>query len=176
MIGLMLSMVALSAEPTYADQAYAMLQKHNVAMISTIVTEDGVSKPYGSVMPYALVEKECCKTNAGSPYVFISDLALHTDNINANPNVSVMVFEPDKKGNVFNGARVTLSGKLVKVEDEGSVEKLKKTYLAKNPDAKEFIDFGDFNFYMLKIEKIYFIGGFGEIGYVKVEDYRKVAK
>lgn len=164
-------------DESYAVQAFKMMQKHKVGMVSTIAEskKKAKPKPYGSVMPFALVKSSCCKTYAGAPYVFISDLAVHTNNINKNPNVSVMVFQPDKDGNVFNGARVTLSGKFVKITDEKSVEKLKKDYLAEHPDAKEFIDFGDFNFYVLDIESIYFIGGFGEIGEVDVDEYRKIA-
>lgn len=162
-------------DESYAVQAHKLIQKHKVGMVSTIADTKGKPKPYGSVMPFALVSPTCCKTNAGSPYVFISDLAVHTSNINKNPNVSVMVFQPDKDGNVFNGARVTFSGKFVKITDEKSVEKLKKDYLVAHPDAKDFIDFGDFNFYVLEIETIYYIGGFGEIGEVDVDEYRKVA-
>jgi len=164
------------ADESYASQAFKMMQKHNTGMVSTISdSKKGQPKPYGSVMPFALVKTSCCKTYAGSPYVFISDLAVHTHNIKKNPNVSVMVFQPDKAGNVFNGARVTLSGKFVKITDEKSVEKLRKDYLATHPDAKDFIDFGDFNFYVLEIESVYFIGGFGEIGEVDVDEYRKIA-
>lgn len=163
-------------EESYAVQAFKMMQKHKTGMVSTISTDDDKKvRPYGSVMPFALVKSSCCKTNAGSPYVFISDLAVHTKNIKENPYVSIMVFQPDKDGNVFNGARVTLTGKLVVVTDEKSIEKLKKNYLSEHPDAKDFIDFGDFNFYLLELESIYFIGGFGEIGNVDIDEYRKIA-
>ena len=162
-------------DDSYAVQAFKLMQKHKVGMVSTISDSKGKPKPYGSVMPFGLVKSSTCKTNAGSPYVFVSDLAVHTKNINKNPHVSVMVFQPDKDGNVFNGSRVTFSGKLVKITDDKSVEKLKKDYLAEHPDAKDFIDFGDFNFYVLEIETIYYIGGFGEIGEVDLDEYRKIA-
>lgn len=170
------TMVDEKSEESYAVQAFKMMQKHKTGMVSTIsVGEDKKVRPYGSVMPFALVKSSCCKTYAGSPYVFISDLAVHTKNIKENPYVSIMVFQPDKDGNVFNGSRVTLTGKLVVMTDEKSVEKLKKDYLAEHPDAKDFIDFGDFNFYLLELESIYFIGGFGEIGTVDIDEYRKFA-
>lgn len=171
-----MTMALLAADDNYAKQVYELMQENKVAMVSTVYTEKETAKPYGSVMPVSLVPKEYWKEQAGSPYVFISDLATHTHNIEENPNVSIMVFKPDENGNVFNGSRVTYSGKLVKATDETVIEGLRKHYLVDHPDAEEFIDFGDFNFYVLEIEDIYFIGGFGEIGHVEVDDYRKVAE
>ncbi len=163
-------------DDNYATGAYKLLKGFNVAMVSTLgeCENEKCLKPYGSVMPYALDEK-------GQPIVFISDLAVHTDNINANPNASLMVFKPDDKGNVFNGSRVTLSGKFRKVswekeKDKAEFERLSKLYVKEHPDAKQLLDFGDFNFYVLEIRTIYYIGGFGEIGTVDVEDYQKAAK
>ena len=157
-----------SAEDEYAKPAFELINKNKVGMVSTITKDEDGIKPYGSVMPFILDE--------GSPVVFISDLAVHTDNIDARPQVSVMVFAPDKEGNVFNGSRVTFNGKMLIVKDEKKVEKLRKAYLAAHPDSEEFIDFGDFNYYKMEIKDIYFIGGFGEIGYVDLDEYKKVAK
>ncbi len=168
MIFILTVLLAAAVEDSYAVQAHKMITKHSVAMVSTITTEKGIPKPYGSVMPFALTK--------GLPYVFISDLAVHTDNIKKNPNVSFVVFQPDKNGNVFNGARVTFSGKLVMAKDKKVIAKLRKAYLAKHPVSKIFINFGDFNFYVLEIEEIYFIGGFGEIGVVDLKDYKKATK
>ncbi len=157
-----------TAEDEYAKPAFELMQKHKIGMVSTVIKDEGVQKPYGSVMPFIL--------KGGAPVVFICDLSVHTDNIKANPNVSVMVFSPDKFGNVFNGSRVTFSGKMEIVEDEKQIAQLRKAYLAVHPDSKLFIDFGDFNYYMLDVKSIYFIGGFGEIGYVDLDEYKKVAQ
>ena len=155
--------------PEYATGSFNLMRQFNVSMVSTLEGK----KPYGSVMPYCLDEK-------GRPVVYISDLAVHTDNINKNPNSSVMVFKPDAKGNVFNGSRVTLSGKFRKVAwdkkaDEKEHDKLAKLYVKEHPDAKQLLDFADFNFYVLEISSVYYIGGFGEIGSVEVKEYERAA-
>ena len=176
---LLLAAAALLAGDAPSVQAYKMLQQHKMAMVSTISREEGDPKPYGSVMAVSLVDKDCSETLAGAPYVFISDLAEHTQNIDVNPNVSIMVFQPDAEGNVFNGKRVTVSGKMILVEDEAQIAKFRKTYLADHPDSADFIDFGDFNFYVLAIESIYFVGGFGDeayIGTIEPENYHKAAE
>lgn len=167
---LLAAALLMAATPSEEEQAYTMLNRHNVAMVSTVEKEKDAHKPYSSVMGIALDE--------GVPFVFISDLAVHTKNIKKNPYVSLMVFEP-KKENVFDSPRVTFNGKFVLVKDEKKIENLRKLYLKKHPDAKEFIDFGDFNFYTMDIENIYFVGGFGDesyIGYLDPKDYKKAVK
>lgn len=167
---ILLAAALLMAAPSEEEQAYQMLNRHNVAMVSTVQTEDKMTKPYSSVMGIALDE--------GVPFVFISDLAVHTENIKKSPHSSLMIFEP-KKTNVFDSPRVTFNGKFVLVKDEKKIAKLRKLYLKKHPDAKEFIDFGDFNYYMMEIESIYFVGGFGDesyIGWLDPKDYKKAVK
>jgi hypothetical protein len=168
---LILSAILFTAVDEDALKAFEMISRHKVAMVSTVSLEkeNTVHKPYSSVMGIAL--------ESGIPFVFISDLAIHTDNIKINPHVSIMVFEPSED-NVFNSPRVTFDGKLLKVTDKKRIKKLRKLYLAKHKKAKEFIDLKDFNFYVLKIESIYFVGGFGDesyIGYLDVNDYKKAA-
>ena len=160
-----------AGEDTPATNSQKMLNKHSIAMISTISTEkEGkAAKPYGSIMGYAVDTK-------GSPYVFISDLAVHTDNIKANPYSSLMIFEADKKGNVFNGSRITVEGKFVMVKDEKEIARLRTAYLKKHPDSKIFIDFGDFNYFRMEISSIYYIGGFGDIEYVDLKEYKALFK
>lgn len=174
MITLITAVIAATlgaGEDTSATNSKKMLDKHNIAMISTISTEkEGkAAKPYGSVMGYAV-------DNQGNPFVFISDLAVHTDNIKANPNSSLMIFAADKKGNVFNGSRVTVEGKFVMVKDKKESAKLRAAYLKKHPDAKIFINFGDFNYFRMEISSIYYIGGFGDIEYVDLKEYKALFK
>ena len=52
---------------------------------------------------------------------------------------------------------VLLLGKFVIVPDKDR-EAAKKAYIAVHDDAKQWADWGDFNFYRLDVKKIYFIG------------------
>lgn len=157
LVGLML----LGADDSYAKQTFDAMSRNKNAAFSTINAQ---SKPYSSVVGYALDSK-------GIPFLFISDLAVHTDNVNTNPNVSLMVSETVKRGNNFDNLRVTFSGKMKKVEDEKTIKELREVYLKKHPDAAVFIDFGDFNYYTLEVETINFVGGFGEIGELTPKEY-----
>lgn len=159
-------MLAEAQEPDFAKQAVALLSNGQGGIVSTI--ENG-NKPYLSSMPFVI-------DNEGRPIVFISDLARHTDNIQKNSNVSIIVSEPDKQGSYFNGSRVTLSGKFVKVTNEKEIAACRKLYMSHFEEAKEWADFGDFNYYRLEIDDIFFIGGFGEIDSVNLKQYKEAVK
>lgn len=135
----------------------------------TIVTlsSDYKGTPFGTPAPYAI-------DSEGRPVLFLSNLAIHTKNIVKNPKCSVMVLKEDKE-DPFNSARVTFVGKMVKVSDKERAE-YKKLFLAKQKAAEDFIDFGDFNFYRLEIESIFYVGGFGDIQWIDPKDYVKGIK
>jgi putative heme iron utilization protein len=130
-----------------------------------VLSSDFKGTPFGSFMPYILDKK-------GNPVVFVSDLARHTENIKANPKCSFTVHKLIRT-DVFNSPRITLSGKMVKVSDKER-KALSAVYLKAHPGAKEFIEFEDFNFYRLEVEGIYWVGQFGDIQDVELEDYRKL--
>jgi putative heme iron utilization protein len=114
--------------------------------------------PYGSLAPYAV-------DSSGSPVFFLSGLAVHTANLLANPKASLLVSGDDE----ISGSRVNLFGEVVQVEDDAG--ELRRIYLAAHPEAEQWIDFGDFAFYRMAIANIYWVGGFGEMGWVAASEY-----
>jgi putative heme iron utilization protein len=44
-------------------------------------------------------------------------------------------------------------------------------YLAANPAAEYYIDFGDFAFYRLTVQSIRYVGGYGRMSWVEPEQY-----
>jgi len=156
-LALIASMVMSMAtdEPTHK-----LVQEVKIATLST----DLKGTPFGSLVAYSIDAE-------GRPYIFVSDLAVHTKNIKKNAKVSLMVYKEDKD-DLFNSQRITFVGKMVKVDDKER-EKLKTEYLKRHPTAEQFIDFGDFNFYRLEIERIHCIGGFGDIEWVEPAEWGK---
>lgn len=129
------------------------------------LSSDYKGTPFGSLMPYALDEE-------GNPLIYVSTLAVHTKNLTKNPKCSVMVTKVDDD-DLFNSARVTFVGKMTKLTDKDEVEKAKKVFYGKHKKAEKLDQFHDFAFYKLEIEKIYYIGGFGDIQWVEPKDYKK---
>lgn len=164
-LGIIAMTAIAQAEENKAEQSVSLLKQGDGGILATI----NADKPYVSSTPFVL-DKE------GNPVIFISDLALHTKNISKNQNVSIIVNKPDKDGSYFNGSRVTVNGKMVKVTEEKEIEACKKAYMSRYKEAQDWADFGDFNYFKLEPKEIYLIGGFGEIDWVDLKDYKAALK
>ena len=44
-------------------------------------------------------------------------------------------------------------------------------YLARHANSKYWVDFEDFSFYRLEVVDVYYVGGFGVMGWVAASDY-----
>ncbi len=153
-------------EPSYAERARTLAYVGRVGSLSTC-SQKRPGWPFGSVMPYALDER-------GRPIYLISSMAMHTQNIATNPRGSLLVTQSDADGDVLGASRVTLMGKIARVgEDEKSP--VRELYLASYPNASYWVDFEDFNFYRMDIVDVYYVGGFGVMGWVSAEDYLAAA-
>lgn len=150
-----------SLEPTHAERVRTLLASERLGTLATqSVRHPGW--PFASVMPFAL-------TDDASPVFLISGMAIHTQNLVADPRASLLVMQSGSDADPLGSARVTLLGNVARVE---SSEELRATYLARHPSAKYWIDFSDFSFFRLDVTDTYFVGGFGVMGWVSADDYR----
>jgi len=154
---LFLVFVAFNVAYAQGEDGYKLVKKSKIGVLST----DYKGAPFGSLTPYVLHE--------GRPVIFISDLAIHTENIKKNSACSLTVFKIDKK-NLFNSSRITFIGKMVKVPEK-ELDAIKKMYFDRFKDAKQFKDFQDFNFYKMEIKEIFWVGGFGDIQWLDVRSF-----
>jgi heme iron utilization protein len=116
--------------------------------------------PFGSVVPFVL-------NHEARPVIFISRLAEHTRNIEADSRVSLLV--SDAGDDVQAGARLTLVGEAARIR--GDVEALRTRYLNYHPAAGQLMALGDFAFYVITPRALRFIGGFGHIHWVSAPAY-----
>ena len=118
--------------------------------------------PFASVMPYAL--------DAGaSPLFLISSMAIHTQNLTADPRASLLVMQSGTDSDPLGSPRATLLGTVARIE---ATDEVRALYLERQPSAKYWIDFSDFAFFRLDVTAVYFVGGFGVMGWVQADDYR----
>jgi heme iron utilization protein len=108
--------------------------------------------PYASLVTVAT-------TPEGRPVFLLSGLALHTQNLKADPRASLLIDATSLAGDPLAGGRVTLIGQLARTEAPSS----RARFLNRHPAAAQYADFGDFAFYELNVERAHFIGGFGRI-------------
>ena len=155
----------MAAEPTHAERARTLVEVGRVGALSTrLESRDGV--PFGSLMPYG-------GDAAGQPVLLISRLAVHTRNLAADPRASLLVAEGGD-GDPLAIGRVTLVGRVAPLP-EAERAAGRDGYLARHPDARAWVDFGDFAFHRLAVEAAYFVAGFGAMGWVEGADYRAAA-
>src|SRR3954465_9061492 len=101
-------------EPSFAERARTLLHLGRIGSLSTqSLKEPGF--PFGSVMPYGLDAQ-------GRPIFLISTMAMHTQNLRADPRASLLVTQSDSGGDVLGASRVTLMGDIRPVDEEEVVE------------------------------------------------------
>ena len=114
-------------------------------------------------MPYGLDEN-------ANPVFLISTMAMHTQNVQADPRSSLLVTQPDSIGDPLGASRVTLLGNILPVP-EPQVAEARKLYLARYANSKYWVDFDDFSFYRMDVVDVYYVGGFGVMGWVAASEY-----
>jgi putative heme iron utilization protein len=119
--------------------------------------------PFGSLMPYALGDQ-------GRPIFLISTMAMHTQNLQVDPRASLFVTEPGASGDPLGSSRVTLIGSVSRIP-ETELAAARTVYLTRYPDSKYWVDFDDFFFYRMDVLDVYYVGGFGVMGWVAASDY-----
>ncbi len=100
--------------------------------------------------------------SSGNLIFLASQLSNHTKALDVDPRASIMVGEPGK-GDPLAHPRITLIGTIEKI-DRASSERdlLRAPYLERHPKAALYIDFGDFHFFRMKLDRANLNGGFGK--------------
>ncbi|HZT34231.1 MAG TPA: DUF2470 domain-containing protein [Bryobacteraceae bacterium] len=149
-------------EPSYGERSRTLVHLGRVGTLST-QSRKYPGFPFGSVMPYSPDER-------GRPVFLISSMAIHTQNLTGNPRASLLVMQPGVPGDPLAAARVTLLGEVSPVP-EGELQGARERYLAQHEPARLWVGFGDFVFYRLQPAEVYFVGGFGAMGWVSGTEY-----
>jgi len=149
------------AEPTHAERVRTLLDRERIGSLATN-SHHHPGFPFASVMPYAL-------TSNGAPMLLISSMAIHTQNLVADPRASLLVMQSGGDEDPLGLARATLLGTARRIEDAGAPHRT--AYLEQHPSARYWISFSDFSFFELDVVQIYYVGGFGVMGWVDAADY-----
>lgn len=149
-------------EPSFSERARTLVYVGRIGSLST-VSRKQPGFPFGSVMPYGLDAR-------GQPIFLISTMAMHTQNLQADPRASLLVTQPDASGDPLGASRVTLVGNAVMMPAP-EIAEARKLYLERYANAKYWVDFEDFSFYRMDVIDVYYVGGFGVMGWVQASDY-----
>jgi putative heme iron utilization protein len=109
--------------------------------------------------------------------MLISSMAMHTQNLLADPRATLLVTAASGAGDMLGAGRVSLMGDASRVgaaggaDAEAELAAARECYLAGQPEARQWIDFDDFSLWRLEVLDVYFVGGFGVMGWVEAADY-----
>ena len=157
------SIGAAPPEPSHAERCRTLVASGTRGALSTLAA-DPAGYPYGSVASYGLDDR-------GNPLFFVSLMAEHTQNAIRDPRASLLVTEPVPDGaDPLASGRATLMGCLEQIDEAGR-DVARDRYLAANPSAGYYIEFGDFVFYRLTVESIRYVGGYGRMSWVDADSY-----
>ena len=149
-------------EPSFSERARTLVYLGRIGSLSTLSRKQS-GFPFGSVMPYGL-------DASGRPTFLISTMAMHTQNLQADPRASLLVTQADASGDPLGASRVTIIGN-VQTIPEADVPEARRLYLDRYANSKYWVDFQDFSFYRMDILDVYYVGGFGVMGWVQASDY-----
>jgi len=153
-------------EPSFAERSRTLVHLARLGTLSTH-SRKAAGYPFGSLAPYGLDEK-------GRPTFLFSTMAMHTQNLLADGRASLLIAQPEWNEDPLAGARVTLVGNVVGLPDSDRAA-VRDEYLARHENARHWVDFGDFAFYRLEPADLYYVGGFGAMGWVRAEEYLAAA-
>jgi heme oxygenase (biliverdin-IX-beta and delta-forming) len=149
-------------EPSHAERARTLLHLSRVGTLATH-SRKRPGFPFGSLMPFAMDAK-------GRPLFLISTMAMHTQNLLQDGRASLLVTQAEAEGDPLGAARVTLVGNVAAITEEERPES-RRLYLERHENSKYWVDFDDFAFFAMDVVDVYYVGGFGVMGWVAATEY-----
>lgn len=154
-----LNPVANAVRPSAAEEARTIAASTNIATLASL-TADG--DPWASFVTYGL--------DGGAPVLCVSNLAEHGRNLAGDPRASVSIVAPATEGDPLANGRITLAGVVEKPSgDEHAAAR--QTHLDAVPAAKYYVDYSDFTLWVLRVQRVRWVGGYGRMDSATAEDY-----
>jgi putative heme iron utilization protein len=150
------------ATPTHGERARTLAASIGTGTLCTLAKEPA-GAPYGSLVTFAM--------EGASPVFFISELAEHTKNLRADARASLLIAEAGD-GDPLARGRVTLLGRGRVLDAGAERDAARDAYLATHPNAAYYVDYADFAFWRLDVESVRYIGGYGRMSWVDLDDWR----
>jgi putative heme iron utilization protein len=112
--------------------------------------------------PYASLVAVASDFDA-SPLLLLSDLAQHTRNLRAEPQVSLLFEDTAGHADPLASARLSVLGRALRCDDPRAAAR----FAARHPESAGYSGFADFHLYRVTIDRGHFVGGFGRIAWLE---------
>jgi len=147
--------------PPFAERARTLVHAGRIGTLASH-SHKVSGFPFCSVAPYGVDPRGC-------PTFLFSTMAMHTQNLLADGRASLLVVEPTNE-DPLAVARVTLLGSVSRL-DGTEASSVRDEYLQRHESARLWANFGDFAIYRLEVAALYYVAGFGAMGWVAAAEY-----
>lgn len=144
----------------FTEEVRAFIRSRSFGLLSTFYSEEQ-GYPFGSLVKY-IIDKN------GAVFIYISLLAEHYKNLQVSNKASLFLFDGSNADNPLGRSRATLLLKFFEDANEGA----KSAYLKQFPGDVPAEIQGNFKLYRGEVQKIRWIKGFGEMGWVSGDQFR----
>ena len=144
-----------------AEEARTLVANSTVATLATL---SGDGHPWGSLVTYGALRD-------GAPVLCVSTLAEHGRNLLDDPRASLVITTTSKPEDPLAAGRVTLAGRAS--QPSGDLEhEARDAHVKAHPAAAVYAGFGDFSIWILEVERVRWVGGYGRMDSADAESYR----
>lgn len=106
----------------------------------------------------------------GRPIFLASELSFHSKALAEDGRGSILAGEPGK-GDPLAHPRITLIGTIERIDRKSPErDRLRGVWLERHPKAELYIDFDDFHFFRMVVERAHLNGGFGKAYVLSPQD------
>lgn len=158
-----LTLIADSARPSAAEEARTIAASTNTATLASL-TSGG--DPWASFVTYGLLD--------GSPVLCVSHLAEHGRNLAADPRASLSIVAPGAPADPLASSRITLAGEVHRPAGE-ELEAARAAHVAAVPAARFYVEYSDFTVWVLRVDRVRWVGGYGRMDSAAAADYAAAA-
>lgn len=151
--------VAQPRRPSAAEEARTVAAATNTATLGSLSADGG---PWASLVTYGLL--------GGHPVLCVSHMAEHGRNLARDPRASLSVVAPDAPSDPLANARITLAGTVRRPEGD-ELAATREAHLRAVPAAQYYIDYSDFTVWLLQVERVRWVGGYGRMDSATAADY-----
>jgi putative heme iron utilization protein len=136
-----------------AEEARTLVAATNVAALATLT---GEGDPWASLVTFGALDD-------GAPVLCLSRLAEHGRNLGGDPRASLVITQVDRLPDPLAAARVTLAGRAERPADPEVLAAARAVHLASVPAASIYVDFSDFSLWVLRVDRVRWVGGYGRM-------------
>lgn len=145
--------------PSAAEEARTLAAATNMATLATLSTDGG---PWASFVTYGLL--------GGDPVLCVSHMAEHGRNLARDPRASVSILTPHLPSDPLASARITLAGIAEKPAGD-ELAAARDAHVEAVPAARYYIDYSDFTVWILRVQRVRWVGGYGRMDSATGEAY-----